>query len=217
MPSYNEINSKLVEVAIGHGEQVYARRGAMLAYKGDVHFAPTLTQGQGIGGFVGRVVKGENVPMMVAEGSGKVMYGHLGLDITHVALNQDTLVVEADKLLCYDGTLQAGTMFLGSGGGGLRAVVQGQMTGQGLFTTNLTGTGGAVILSHGPVFTLECTPSSKIKVDPQAYVGHTGQIDTKLDSNVSWRDAVGRGSGEAFQIQMNGTGTVFVQASEVRL
>lgn len=217
MPICNEINSKMVEVTIRAGEQVYARRGAMLAYTGDVRFAPTVTAGQGMGGFVGRVVRGENVPMMVAEGNGKVLYGHLGLQITHVALNSDTLVVEADKLLCYDGTLQAGTMFLGSGGGGFRAVVQGQMTGQGLFTTNLTGTGNAVILSHGPAFMLECNNSSRIAVDPQAYVGHTGQIDTKLDSNVSWRDAVGRGSGEAFQIRMTGQGTVFVQASEVRL
>ncbi len=58
---------------------------------------------------------------------------------------------------------------------------------------------------------------SKIAVDPQAYVGHTGMIDVKLDANVGWREAVGRGSGEAFQLKMNGQGTVLVQASEERL
>jgi len=42
-------------------------------------------------------------------------------------------------------------------------------------------------------------------------------IDVKLDANVGWREAVGRGSGEAFQLKMNGQGTVFVQASEERL
>jgi uncharacterized protein (AIM24 family) len=41
-------------------------------------------------------------------------------------------------------------------------------------------------------------------------------IDTKLDSNVGWRDAVGRGSGEAFQIKCSGQGTVYVQASEMK-
>jgi hypothetical protein len=34
MPSYSEINSKLVVVAVNAGEQVLARRGAMLAYTG---------------------------------------------------------------------------------------------------------------------------------------------------------------------------------------
>ena len=66
-----------------------------------------------------------------------------------VQLQGDQLTVEADKLLCYDSGLQAGTMFLGQQGG-LRSIVQGQMTGQGLFTTQLTGHGQAVLLSHGP-------------------------------------------------------------------
>lgn len=214
MPNYTEINSKMVEIDITHGIQVLARRGAMLAYRGQITFSPTMTQGQGLGGFVGRVVAGENVPMMACEGQGSVLYGHGGMDLTVVALNNDMLSVEADKLLCYDGTLQAGTMFLGKSGG-LKSIVQGQMTGQGLFTTQLSGTGTAVVLSHGPVFTLEAA-SGQVAVDPQAYVGHTGNIDVKLDMNVGWRDAVGKGSGEAFQLKMNGQGTVFVQASELQ-
>jgi len=216
MPNYREINAKMVEIDVRPGTQVLARRGAMLAYTGSVHFTPTLTQGQGVGGFVGRVVRGENVPMMVAEGNGKVLYGYQGQQVTVVSLDNDQLSVEADKLLCYDGTLQAGTLFLGQQGG-LRSVVAGQMTGQGLFTTQLSGSGTAVLLSHGPVFMLEAGQGSKIAVDPQAYVGHTGMIDVKLDANVGWREAVGRGSGEAFQLKMNGQGTVFVQASEERL
>lgn len=216
MAAYREVNSKMVEVQVVPGAQVLARRGAMLAYTGDVRFSPTLTQGQGIGGFVGRVVRGENVPMMVAEGRGAVLYGHGGHHVTVVALDNDQLSIEADKLLCYDGTLQAGTMFLGQQGG-LRSVVAGQVSGQGLFTTQLSGTGTAVLLSHGPVFTLDAGQGSKIAVDPQAYVGHTGMLDVKLDANVGWREAVGRGSGEAFQLKLNGHGTVFVQASEEEL
>jgi len=216
MPAYTEVNSKVVEVAVNPGEQVLARRGAMLAYTGDVRFKPTVTAGSGIGGFVGRVVRGENIPMMICEGRGKVLYGALGLQITHVDLANDQLTVEADKLLCYDGTLQAGTRFLGDKGG-FRAIVAGQMTGQGLFTTQLVGSGNAVMLSHGPVFVLDVNGQSKIAVDPQAYVGHTGAIDIKLDANVGWREAVGRGSGEAFQLKLSGNGQVFVQASEQRL
>jgi uncharacterized protein (AIM24 family) len=214
--SYKEINSKVVEVGVSPGEQIMARRGAMLAYTGDVRFKPTVTAGAGIGGFVGRVVRGENIPMMICEGRGTVLYGALGLHITHIDFTDDQLTVEADKLLCYDGSLQAGTMFLGDKGG-FKAVVAGHMTGQGLFTTQLMGTGNAVVLSHGPVFVLACSPQTNIAVDPQAYIGHVGNIDIKLDANVGWREAVGRGSGEAFQLKLSGTGNVFVQASEQRL
>jgi uncharacterized protein (AIM24 family) len=215
MAAYSEVNSKLVEVAVDPGEHVLARRGAMLAYTGEVRFKPTVTAGSGIGGFVGRVVRGENIPMMICEGRGKVLYGALGLHVTHVALSNDQLTVEADKLLCYDGTLQAGTVFLGDKGG--FKVVAGQMTAQGLFTTQLSGSGNAVMLSHGPVFVLAVDAQSKVAVDPQAYVGHTGSIDIKLDASVGWREAVGRGSGEAFQLKLSGSGQVFVQASEERL
>jgi uncharacterized protein (AIM24 family) len=214
--SYKEVNSKLVEVTVNPGEQVLARRGAMLAYTGDVRFKPTVTAGAGIGGFVGRVVRGENIPMMICEGRGKVLYGALGLHVTHIDFTDDQLTVEADKLLCYDGTLQAGTRFLGDKGG-FKAVVAGQMTGQGLFTTQLIGSGNAVVLSHGPVFVLQVDGQSRIAVDPQAYIGHTGAVEIKLDANVGWREAVGRGSGEAFQLKLSGSGTVFVQASEERL
>lgn len=215
MATYEKINGKMVEATVGHGEQVYARRGAMLAYKGDVTFAPTVTAGAGMGGFVGRVVAGEQVPLMATQGAGTVLYGHNGLQVTIVNLTGDMLSVEADKLLCYDGSLQAGTMFLGQQGG-LRSIVQGQMTGQGLFTTQLTGHGSAVLLSHGPVIELPVNSSTRIAVDPQAYVAHKGTIDVKLDASVGWRDAVGRGSGEAFQLKITGQGSVYIQASEMR-
>jgi uncharacterized protein (AIM24 family) len=90
------------------------------------------------------------------------------------------------------------------------------MTGQGLFTTVLSGQGTAVVVSHGPIFELDAA-SKSVAVDPQAYVGHRGQVDVKLESSVGWRDAVGKGSGEAFQLKCQGQGTVFVQASEKKV
>lgn len=215
MASWTKTNAKVVEVKLSGGENVYARRGSMLAVTGNITFTPSTTAGQGMGGFVGRVVAGEQVPLMVAEGSGTILYGHAGLQVRLVQLNGETLSVEADKLLAYDSSLRAGTQFLGSGGGGLRAIVQGQMTGQGLFTTQLTGSGTAVLLSHGPTFDLR-VGGGEVAIDPQAYVGHQGNVDVKLESSMGWRDAVGKGSGEAFQLKLTGQGTAFVQASEQR-
>jgi uncharacterized protein (AIM24 family) len=215
MSTLEKVNGKMVSAVISPGEQLLARRGAMLAYTGEVAFTPSSTGGASVGGFVGRMVAGEAVPLMICEGQGTVFYGHGGLQTKIVTLDGEQLVVEADKLLLYDGALQAGTQFLAQNGG-LRAIAQGQMTGQGLFTTSLSGTGNAVLLSDGPVFEL-AVGKEPIAIDPQAYVGHRGMVDVKLDANVSWRDAVGRGSGEAFQLKLSGQGTAFVQASERKI
>ena len=117
MATYNKINSKMIEATLGYGEQIYSRRGAMLAYTGQVNFHPTSTAGASMGGFVGRMVAGEQVPLMVSEGQGTVLYGHGGMQTKIVQVTGEQLTIEADKLLCYDGGLQAGTMFLGQNGG----------------------------------------------------------------------------------------------------
>jgi uncharacterized protein (AIM24 family) len=213
MPVYENVNAKMVQATLTAGETIYARKGSMLAYTGDVAFNPTLAAGASVGGFVGRMVAGEQVPLMVTEGAGAVMYGHGGLHATITHLNGEQLSIEADKLLCYDGMLQAGTMFLGAQGG-LRGIVQGQVSGQGLFTTQIVGYGSVVMLSHGPVFEVAVDSTTDVAVDPQAYVGHKGLIDVKLEASVGWREAVGRSSGEAFQLKLSGQGTVYIQPSE---
>ncbi len=50
-----------------------------------------------------------------------------------------------------------------------------------------------------------------------AYVAHHGDVRNKLSTALGWRDMVGRGSGEAFQLELSGSGAVYVQASEEKL
>ncbi|MGZ4559797.1 MAG: AIM24 family protein, partial [Mycobacteriaceae bacterium] len=45
-------------------------------------------------------------------------------------------------------------------------------------------------------------------------VGHIGNLQLDVSASVGWRDAVGRGSGEAIQLKVSGQGVVYVQASE---
>jgi uncharacterized protein (AIM24 family) len=144
------------------------------------------------------------------------MFGHGGLHVNVIELQGDTLYVEADRLLVYDASLQSGTMFLGEQGG-LSGVIRGQMTGQGLFTTTLSGHGSVAVLSHGGVIELPISPQRPIHVDPQAYVAHRGQVQNKLSTSLGLRDLVGRGSGEAFQLELSGQGIVYVQASEKKI
>ncbi|MEV3947495.1 MULTISPECIES: AIM24 family protein [Streptomyces] len=214
---FREVNSKMVEATVVPGRTMYSQRGAMLAYRGDVSFTPNIQGGQGgLGSMIGRRVAGEATPLMTVEGNGTVMFGHGGHHIQVIDLDGDTLYVEADRLLAFDGALRQGTMFMGSQGG-VMGLVRGQVTGQGLFTTTLSGHGAVAVMAHGGVIELPITPDRPVHVDPQAYVAHHGEVTNKLSTAIGWRDMVGRGSGEAFQLELRGSGAVYVQASEEKL
>lgn len=227
--TFEKVNSKVVKVNLSQSGNVLARKGSMLFYSGDVSFVPNNAAGAGgggmpsmggIAGMAGRAMAGENVVMMAASGQGEVHYGRAGLHVTVVQLTGGTLVVEASRLLAHTANLQSSVVSLssgGSGGGGLRGMIRGAVTGQGMFTTQLSGQGSAVVLSHGGTIELPVRQGGGVVVDPQAYVGHTGNVRVDLSANVGWREAVGKGAGEAIQLKLDGEGVVYVQASEQKL
>lgn len=214
---FRELNSKMVEARVQPGQRLFSQRGAMIAYTGEVRFTPNIQSGQGgVMSMIGRRAAGEAAPLMTVEGSGSVMFGHGGHHVEVINLDGDTLCVEADRLLAFDGTLEQGTLFLGSDGG-VMGMVRGQVTGQGLFTTTLKGKGAVAVMADGGVVRLPITPDRPVHVDPQAYVAHHGDVRNKLSTALGWREMVGRGSGEGFQLELSGSGAVFVQASEEKL
>ncbi|MER5637649.1 AIM24 family protein [Kitasatospora sp. NPDC002227] len=214
---FERINGKMVRAHLVPGQRVFSQRGAMLAYTGEVSFTPNVMGGQGgVMSMIGRRVANEDTPLMTVEGRGSVMFGHGGHHVHLIELNGETLYVEADRLLAFEGSLQQSTMFMGSQGG-VMGIVRGQVSGQGLFTTQLSGKGSVAVMAHGGVIELPITPQQPIHVDPQAYVAHRGDVRNKLSSALGWRDMIGRGSGEAFQLELSGQGVVYVQASEEKL
>ncbi|UGT70678.1 AIM24 family protein [Nocardia gipuzkoensis] len=231
---FEKVNGKVVKVNVGMAGGVVARNGAMLFYTGDISFAPHQIPGaQGMGGMgglmglAGRAMAGEHERTMLAQGNGEVHYGLAGLEV-HVVQMQPgaALRVEASRLLANTAGLQSSVvsvMSSGGGGGGgglmgaLRGAASGALTGQGMFTTQLSGQGAAVLLAHGGFLELQVGGPNPIVVDPQAFVAAYGNVQTELKSAMSWRDAVGRGAGEAMQLHCVGQGVVYVQASEEKL
>ncbi|OBG21497.1 hypothetical protein A5768_25655 [Mycolicibacterium fortuitum] len=231
---FTKVNSKVVKVNVGQAGGVVARTGAMLFYTGDVAFSPHQVPGAaqmgGAGGLMrmaGRMMQGEHERTMLAQGYGDVHYGFAGLEVHPVDLAPGAVLrVEASRLLAYTAGLQSAVVSVagassGGGGGGmmgmLRGAATGALTGQGMFTTQLSGQGGAVLLAHGGVLELQVGGPAPVVVDPQAFVAAYGNVSTELKSALSWRDAVGRGSGEAMQLHCVGQGVVYVQASEEKL
>ncbi|MFE7796626.1 AIM24 family protein [Nocardia sp. NPDC057440] len=231
---FEKVNGKVVKVDVSRAGGVVARNGAMLFYTGDISFAPhQIPGGQGMGGggglmrMAGRMMAGEHERTMLAQGPGEVHYGFAGLEVHVVHLQQGaTLRVEASRLLANSAGLQSSivsVMSSGGGGGGgglmgaLRGAAGGALTGQGMFTTQLAGQGSAVLLAHGGFLELQVGGPNPIVVDPQAFVATYGNVQTELKTAMSWRDAVGRGAGEAMQLHCVGQGVVYVQASEEKL
>jgi uncharacterized protein (AIM24 family) len=214
---FTRINAKMIEAQVVPGQRLFSQRGSMLAYTGQVNFTPNIMGGQGgVGSMIGRRLANEDTPLMTVEGQGSVMFGHGGHHVHVIELRGESLHVEADRLLAFDGSLQQQTVALTSDGG-LMGAVRGQFTGQGLFTTKLTGQGSVAVMAHGGVFELPVTQDRPKRVDPQAYVAHRGDLQNKLKSSVGVREMIGRGSGEGFQLELSGNGAVYVQASEEKL
>ncbi|MDY6782353.1 MAG: AIM24 family protein [Cyanobacteriota bacterium] len=212
MPNFNLVNEKMLEVNLA-SDQVYSQKGSMIAYKGTVHFARSFLTGGGIRELAMRQVTEEGLQLMSARGKGRVYYAYHDLYIAPISLQGERLYVESSSLLAFESSLQTGTTFQGNQGG-IQGLVRGYVSGQGLFTTTLEGYGDVALMSRGNAIGLDVNPTSPIFVDPNAYLGHKGSLDSQLITDVGWKNIIGQASGESYQLKFAGQGTVYVQAYE---
>jgi len=187
------------------GDAVKAKKGAMVAYDGDMTFKKMTGGGEGLRGLVTRRITGEAMAVMEVKGQGTCYFADRATEITLVRLTGDKLYVEASNLLVTEPALRTGTSFTG---------LRGASQGNGLFTTTVEGSGQAAIMSDGPAITLRVSGAYPLTVDPGAYIAHSGNLRQQLQSAVGWRTLMGEGSGESFQIRFEGEGLVYIQPSE---
>lgn len=188
------------------GETIRALNGSMVAYDGQMTFKRQgMSGGEGLRGALKRRIAGEGMTLMEITGQGTVFLASEATEVTLVPLNGETLFVESESLLALDGRLQTGVQFTG---------LRGMGTGQGLATTKVEGQGMVAILSDGPAIALEVSPGTPLCVDPHAYVGHRGQLQQDVVTDVNWRTVMGQGSGESVQFRYQGHGLVYVQPAE---
>ncbi len=204
MAAFRLENKRLLEVTL-QNERVMARAGSMVAYDGQMKFDKSILGGEGLFGALKRRAGGEEMPLMTTSGFGRVYFAENAAEVVLIPLQQEKVFIESSSLLAFDSGLRTDTVFAG---------LRGATSGQGLFTTTLEGMGELAIVSDGDAIALEVTPQRPIFVDPQAYVGHTGQLSSDLHTDVGWKTFVGQTSGESYQLKFNGQGTVYVQASE---
>ena len=143
--------------------------------------------------------------MMECTGTGVVYLAQNATEVELIELAGDTLQVESSALLAVEGGLRTDVTFTG---------LRGASSGQGLFTTTVTGHGTVAILSDGPAIALEVSQQWPLVVDPDVYVASRGQLSQSFVTDVSWKSVIGEGSGEAYSLRFDGTGIVYIQPAE---
>ena len=178
---------------------VWIRRGAAVAYRGDLKFGrERLIQGDGKG--LGRAC----APLARVHGKGRLFCAYEGKHTVILRVEDHPVDIVSTALLAFEDCLQHEAHLVG--GAGLAA--------GGLFAVRLSGRGLFALAPKGDPLTLRVTPEVPVVTDPDATVGWTGGVKPHLKTEIDWRTLIGQGGGESVQMVFEGDGYVVVQSKE---
>jgi uncharacterized protein (AIM24 family) len=193
-------HSKCVKYVV-NGE-VLARQGAMIAYRGQIQFE---AKSQGAGNFIRRAVTGEGVPLMACRGQGEIWFANASMDCFLIDVEQgDALSINGRNVLLFDPTLQYQIQKVPGAG----------MFGGGLFNSVFTGQGKLAITCDGQPIVIPVAPNQPVFVDTDAVIGWSANLQSTIQKSQSLGSMLRGGSGELFQLALNGQGFVIIQPSE---
>jgi uncharacterized protein (AIM24 family) len=184
----------------GSGGFFYARQGSMVAYQGDVDFA--YEGSGGLGKMFKKALTGEGMSLMKVSGSGDVFLAQQADDLFIVELDGDAVTVNGANVLAFESGLSWDIN---------RVEGASMMTG-GVFNTTFSGRGALAIAVHGTPVVLQVDVPTF--VDMQSAVLWSTSLRSSIRKTAKMSAAIGRGSGEAYQLCLSGQGIVVVQASE---
>jgi len=196
-------SERLLEVNLDG--MVWTKKGAMVAYQGNIKFTREGILEHGIGRFFKKALTGEGTPLTKAEGRGKLYLADFGKKITIVLLNGESVNVNGNDLLAFEPDIEWDIRLLKS--------IAGLASG-GLFNVHLKGSGMIAFTTHYEPLTLRVRPGQPVYTDPNATVAWSGHLTPELKTDVSLKTFFGRGSGESIQMKFDGDGFVVVQPYE---
>ncbi len=196
-------NSKMLKVEL-NGE-IMCRRGAMVAYQGQVQFQ-ALGAG-GVGKWLKSKVTGEGVPLMKMVGRGDVFLANEAQDVYLIDLDPgDAISINGANVLAFESSLQYDIKFVQG---------MGMLSSAGLFNCVFSGQGRIAITTHGTPVVLQVDQPTY--ADPQAAICWSANLQTGYHraDQLGLGTLIGRTTGEAFTMSFAGQGCVVVQPSEM--
>lgn len=203
--SFFELESEhMLELNLNN-QMVMLKKGAMVAYTGNVKFKREGILSKGIGNLIKKSVSGEGTSMMKTEGTGRVYVADLAKKIQVLYMENESITVNGNDVLAHESSLKSDIKMVKSAA---------SLMSGGLFQVSLQGTGYVAITTHGKPLTLRVEPGNPVYTDPQATVAWSGNLVPKVKTDISLKTFIGRGSGESFQLGFEGDGWVIVQPYE---
>jgi uncharacterized protein (AIM24 family) len=181
--------------------QLLARQGAMVAYRGDLQIQ---TKGQGVKNLLKRAVTGEGVPLMEVTGQGEIWLADLAKNVFVLPIGGQGLSITGKSVLCFDASVKYE----------IRRVKGAGMSGGGLFNCLFEGTGPIGVTADGEPMVIPVTPGAPVYVDTDAVVGWSANLATSIRKSEGVKSIAKGGSGELYQLALDGEGFVIVQPSE---
>lgn len=185
---------------------VWARLGAMVAYRGDVAFERAGVLEKGLGKALKERFSGEKAPLMTAEGTGSVYFASGGRKITVLGLGPDeSITVNGENVLAFEDSVTWDIEVMKS----LTSAMAG-----GAFNLTLQGPGDVAIATGSSPLTLQVRPDAPVRTDPAATVLWSRGLRPAVSTDVGVKSFLGRASGEEVQMEFSGDGFVVIQSEE---
>lgn len=198
LPDNDNVNSYAFAIELTN--PWFVRKGAMIAYYGQVKFEALAATSM-----TAMVASRFSSPLyaqdwVVTNGHGKVILGDRGFDINSYDLDNGNLTIKAMNLLGFETGLEL-----------KQSIIPGFLT--------LIGTGKFLASSNGPVMFAE----PPMRVDPEALLGWSDCPSPSVHFDTNWMHSflgsmanavLGVQSGEERQYDFTGAGTVLLQSSE---
>ncbi|MGE7779989.1 AIM24 family protein [Peribacillus sp. NPDC097264] len=186
-------------------QQIWAKMGTMISYRGSIKFEREGMLEHGIGKLFKKAFTGEGTSLMKATGKGKLYVADHGKKISIIQLNGEAICINGNDLLAFESSVKWDIKMMRR--------IAGLLAG-GLFNVRLEGNGMVAFTSHYEPLTLLVEEGKPVYTDPNATVAWSGNLQPDFVTDVSLKSFFGRGSGESVQMKFEGQGFIVVQPYE---
>ncbi len=179
----------------------WIKKGAMIAYTGDIKFTMEDLFEHGIKTVMKRFVTGESGNLVKAKGTGKLYIADEGKKISILNLKNDSLIVNGGNILAFEPSLKWDIKLM---------KISSMMAG-GLTNVEISGDGMLAVTTMYEPLTLRVVQGCPVMTDPSATVAWSAGLKTSFKTDISVKTLIGRGSGDSIQMKFEGDGFVIVQ------
>ena len=179
-----------------NGDQVHVEGGAMHYMRGHITIEVPKASAKG---FLKAAATNEGIRPMYS-GTGEIFLEPTTGEINMLELNNEAWVLDKGAFLAADNEIDVG-VFVNKGGGAL-------LGGEGVFQTQVQGTGKVLYTSWGPVQRLDLN-NDRLTVDGSFAVARTASLSFSVQKATKGLIASAR-SGEGLVNVIEGTGTVMI-------